>query len=382
MLPFVSCSLINMLPIPRSTDYFEQFASVVDVAYPGIYKRLLDTLDLLNFDLSVALSLGCFIDVDFHDRMLTMTIGPIVVICLLGITYFIGIRRSRQSEDALRNIRHMHVSMVLLVTFLVYSSVSSVLFQMFDCDYLDDGMYYLQADYSIECSSSKHKILEVYAAIMIVLFPIGIPAFYSYLLFGSHAILINRDRRENDVTVEPISDLWNPFKPSRFYYEVIECIRRITLTCVVLLIDDDTAAQIAAVLMIAFIFAVLFEVLAPYETQLDTWVSRTGHAVVFSSMYFALLLKVEVSSESSTSQHVFEGILVVSHACMVLAVVFEALIVTCSLRPTTQQEPRRGSFARYYRWKRTPFPLNRGVQPVETFDLELTVRSSRSARLQ
>ena len=351
MLPFVSCSLINMLPIPRSTDYFEQFASVVDVAYPGIYKRLLDTLDLLNFDLSVALSLGCFIDVDFHDRMLTMTIGPIVVICLLGITYFIGIRRSRQSEDALRNIRHMHVSMVLLVTFLVYSSVSSVLFQMFDCDYLDDGMYYLRADYSIECSSSKHQSLQVYAAVMIVLFPIGIPAFYAYLLFRSHSTLIDRDRRGNDISVEPISDLWNPYKPSRFYYEVIECTRRITLISTALVTEDDTAAQITAVLMIAFIFAVLFEVLAPYETQLDTWLSRMGHAVVFSSMYFALLLKVEVSNDTKTSQQAFEIILIVTHACMMLTVASEAIILTCSLRPTVQQEPGQRRLARCYDWK-------------------------------
>ena len=164
----------------------------------------------------------------------------------------------------------------------------------------------------------------------------------------------------------------NPYKPSRFYYEVIECFRRITLTSVVLLIDDDKAAQIAAVLMIAFIFAVLSEVLAPYQTQLDTWISRTGHAVVFSSMYFALLLKVEVSEETNTSQQAFEVILVTTHVCMILAVVSEAVVVACSLRSTSQQDPIRGS--QYSHWIRRLFQGDGEVSPVDSFELELTVR--------
>ncbi|CAN0518856.1 unnamed protein product, partial [Scytosiphon promiscuus] len=41
--------------------------------------------------------------------------------------------------------------MALLVTFLVYSSVSSTVFRVFDCESLDDGKEYLRADYSTQC---------------------------------------------------------------------------------------------------------------------------------------------------------------------------------------------------------------------------------------
>ncbi|CAN0497746.1 unnamed protein product [Laminaria digitata] len=47
--------------------------------------------------------------------------------------------------------------MMLLLTFLVYSSVSSILFQMFACDDLEDGKNYLRADYRVECDSSQHS---------------------------------------------------------------------------------------------------------------------------------------------------------------------------------------------------------------------------------
>ncbi|CAN0424457.1 unnamed protein product, partial [Scytosiphon promiscuus] len=86
------------------------------------------------------------------------------------------------------------------------------------------------------------------------------------------------------------SSLWEPYTPKVFYYEVIECGRRILLTGVVVFIYPNTAAQIAVTLMIAFAFVVFSEGLAPYTSPWDTWISRMGHVVVFVSMYVALLL--------------------------------------------------------------------------------------------
>lgn len=124
-----------------------------------------------------------------------------------------------------------------------------------------------------------------------------------------------------------------PYKPSVFYYEVIECVRRIFLAVVVVFIEPNTSAQIAVALMMAFIFVVISEGLAPYASQWDAWLSRMGHAVVFVSMYVALLLKVDVSDERAESQRIFEAILISAHACMISVVVVETVVVTCSLKP-------------------------------------------------
>ncbi|CAM9694982.1 unnamed protein product [Ascophyllum nodosum] len=61
-------------------------------------------------------------------------------------------------------------------------------------------------------------------------------------------------------------------------------------------------------------------------------------------MYLAFLLKVSVSSESSSSQKNFEVVLVAAHGCLILAVVFQAVILAWSFRVETQREnvlPRR-----------------------------------------
>lgn len=330
-----------------------QFTSVANVIYPDVYQHFLEGVDLLNFDLTWIIAAGCFFDVDFHDRLLVSTIGPIIVIGLLGGSYAVAFRRNRGSEVALRTVRHKHASMVLLLTFLVYSSVSSVLFQMFACDPLDDGKNYLRADYRIECDSSKHKNLQIYAGFMILLYPVGIPALYTVLLFRNREVLKDIASREDALSVKSISDLWKPYKPGRYYYEVIECGRRILLTGVVVFILPNTAGQIAVTLMIALFFVFVSEALAPYESRWDIWVNRTGHAVVSTSMYLALLLKVDVSKEQARSQKIFEAILVTVHACMILAVVVESMVLTFSLGMEERDDPQpRITREKRFRWNK------------------------------
>ncbi|CAM9509603.1 unnamed protein product [Ectocarpus fasciculatus] len=311
-----------------------QFTDVANVTYPDVYQNFLNGLEVFNFDLSWILSAGCVVDVDFHDRLLMSTIGPICAALLLGCTYFAAIRVHRGATETLVNVRHKHVFMVLLLTFFVYSSVSATLFRTFACETLEDGKRYLLADYRIECDSSKHQRFEVYAGVMVLLYTAGIPALYSFLLFRDRNVLKGRDEASQELPsrATSTSDLWKPYKPSVFYYEVIECARRVLLAGVVVFIYPNSSAQIAITLIIAFTFVVISEGLAPYASRWDTWINRMGHMVIVASMYVALLLKVDVSSERSSSQRVFEAVLVVVHVVMVVVVVVETFVLALALR--------------------------------------------------
>eukprot|EP00752_Nemacystus_decipiens_P012585 g11145.t1 len=313
-----------------------QFAAVVNVTFPHLYQRFLDALDVFNFDLTWILSAGCIVDVDFHDRLLVSTISPLVALVFMAGTYAAATTFNRGTPDALKVIWNKHVSMALLLTFLVYSSVSAALFQTFACEPLEDGNIYLRADYSIQCDSPKHRAVKVYAGVMMVLYTLGIPTFYGYLLFKDRDVLKNEAERERTPRVTTTSDLWKPYKPSVFYYEVVECVRRISLTGVVVFIEPNTSAQVAGTLMMAFVFVVISEALAPYASRWDAWLSRIGHMVVFVSMYVALLLKVDVSDERAGSQNVFGAILVCGHVCMMSVVVTESIVLTCSMKKVTR----------------------------------------------
>ena len=242
------------------------------------------------------LSASCVVNIDFHDRLLFATIGPIVVILLLGVTYYIAARRNRQSEGAVQNVQHKHLSAMILLTFLVYSNASSILFQSFACERLEDGELYLCADYRIECNSLKHEKLQVYAAIMMILYTLGI---YATLLLKKRDILKTDESSPNNCSrVLPTSSLWRPYKPRVFYFEAIEYIRRALLVGVeVVLFNRNAASQIAVTPILAFTFVVISESLDPYASRWTTWLNCTGHVEVFFTIYVALLLKVNESSE-------------------------------------------------------------------------------------
>ncbi|CAN0528549.1 unnamed protein product, partial [Scytosiphon promiscuus] len=110
-----------------------------------------------------------------------------------------------------------------------------------------------------------------------------------------------------------------PYLPNRFYYEIVECARRIMLTGMVVFIYPNNTAQIAITVISTFIFFVASEVLSPYESVFDTWVTRCGHVLIFFSMFDVLLLRVDVAQESSDSQKVLAGVLVVGHLVMIVA---------------------------------------------------------------
>ena len=95
---------------------------------------------------------------------------------------------------------------------------------------------------------------------------------------------------------QPIVGLWEPYRPERFYYEVVECGRRIMLTGVTVFIFPNDAAQVAITMLLTFFFfgvfsfAVLFvfrlAVAAPPSETAAAGRSLGRPAVVASSSSF------------------------------------------------------------------------------------------------
>jgi hypothetical protein len=65
--------------------------------------------------------------------------------------------------------------------------VSTTVFQTFSCEPIDDfatvKTSYLRADYSIQCGTSEYKLYRGIAILMIFIYPVGIPVFFSWLLY-------------------------------------------------------------------------------------------------------------------------------------------------------------------------------------------------------
>lgn len=119
----------------------------------------------------------------------------------------------------------------------------------------------------------------------------------------------------------------------------MECFRRIALTGLAVFVYPDSSAQIAIVLLLSTIFMVVSEILSPFSCPIEMWLYRTGHYVVFASMFLALLLRVDISDEREGSQEIFSGVIVVAHAAMILVVIGHGLLIFVGLeRPEEPPE--------------------------------------------
>ena len=319
-----------MWPIPPPPHSIAQFSGVVNVQFPPAYEKFLAALSVVNLNLGFILSLSCVMDTNFYARLVLATIAPVAVLGALAITYRVAMVRNGHSIHTMRAARNKHLSVGLFLLFMMYSSVSYTIFQTFVCDSLDSGVTYLRADYDLVCWTTNHVMFMAYAGIMVLVYPVGIPAVFAWMLFINRDDIKSVQNTTNGSGVplesEAIKDLWAPYKPSRYYYEVIECGRRITLTGLVVFIYPGSTAQVAIEALLAFVFSSLSEIISPFVEPLDAWLYRSGTWVIFLSMYLALLLKMDATDEDSHSQDVFAGLLIAAHGGMVLVVITNTIM--------------------------------------------------------
>merc|ERR1719486_1074305 len=94
---------------------------------------------------------------------------------------------------------------ILFGLFLIYTSVSTVILRTFACSTFDYGanavfmtgyqvvddtkVEVLRVDHRIDCNAPDRFVYLTYATIMAIIYPIGVPVFYGYLLWAHRAQL-------------------------------------------------------------------------------------------------------------------------------------------------------------------------------------------------
>ena len=328
-----------------------QFTDIAGAVYPDAYEAFLERMVLVNFDIGSILSSSCLLATDFYDRLVISTVAPLVILLACVGLFFISKKRNQNSTRGGATVKHKHLSASLFVVFFVYSSVSFIIFQTFVCDPLDDGNAYLRVDYSITCYTKTHTAYLVYASLMVCVYPVGIPAFFAWWLALNRREL-QKPGRETMPQLQSYRCLWAAYNPSSYYYEVVECGRRIVLTGAAVFILPDSAEQVAIVLFLAVVFMFVSESISPFESKCDMWLYRWGNGIILASMYVALLLKVDLAVEGSRNSSAVTALLIAANIFMVFTVAVQTILMMKGLcAPEVEEEPSIHRASRI--WART-----------------------------
>jgi hypothetical protein len=341
-----------------------QYISFTGLPLPNIHHRFLSWTDVFNLNLGWLLSLGCLTQINFYQKLLITTLGPFAVAAALAGTYtIVRIRNKVQAVTTYTSQRMVvpartsrlekalakHYLVFLAMTFLIYSTVSTTVFQTFACDSVDDSAIsmtsYLRADYSIQCGTATHTLYRVYAGFMVIIYPLGIPALYAWLLWRNrHKLSDHNDEssvhmisRHTDDTLRSTRFLWKSYTPNMYYWEVIECMRRLLLTGAIVFIAPGTSAQAAVACVLAVASLTIAVYCRPHAEALDGQIYTVGAVIIFLSMFLSLAMKTNVSSETHSSQDAFAVVLVVLNIVMIIVAVVQVALVGHRALTSTRQ---------------------------------------------
>lgn len=316
---------------------------VLNLTFPKFYTQMANIFSILTFNIFQESGASCGIhNFDYIDYLFFTTLTPVAVTLLLWICNILHIfvYKSRHSElsaaekaNTVFELKSLYFSLFLGFTYLVLPGVSIAIFRTFGCTDTDpDNVvagndYYMRADYSISCSSDRYFLGQYWAVAMIFVYPVGVPLYYFYILNNAKVEIMSRDTgdtgsiaisdswsRSNGkdsigLTVagslrvlhilKPLQFLYSVYKPSFWFWEVIETFQRILFTGILSIISQGTSVQILVAMLFASGFIKLYH-------QYNPWVSESVSAtknVIQWQIYFLFLYALLVRNDILNSGH-------------------------------------------------------------------------------
>jgi len=173
-------------------------AGAVVLLFTPLVARPLASCSFISFAGISAGSPQCFTRFDYIDRLLLSTLTPIIFVALLMVTCVFHVQVTPKHK--FKEVIGHYTSCVLLLTYLVLPTVSTFIFGAFGCENVDPsgvvpGMpTYLRHDYSIACDSALYQFGVTLGIAMILVYPIGIPLMYFYLLYQNRHMISSKVR--------------------------------------------------------------------------------------------------------------------------------------------------------------------------------------------
>jgi len=233
----------------------------LEVQFPATFKSFMAYFNPANFDFIQVSNVGCVYDSDYYDKLLVFCCVPIVAIVAILSIYFIPLSlKHRQDRTELKMIRKKSWKILLYILFLIYPTCSSAVLRTFVCKEIT-GTNYLLADFTVHCYDARWNSYAVFAAAMILVYPIGIPAFFFIMVFRY------RKRLREPGTRGQLGFLYDAYHHKTYWFELVDMLHKLFVTCLVAFLPYDF--QMPTAMCVVAMYTMLILVVKPYIRQGD-----------------------------------------------------------------------------------------------------------------
>ncbi|KAL9982380.1 hypothetical protein ACROYT_G004413 [Oculina patagonica] len=202
---------------------------------------------------------------------------------------------------------------VFLLMFTVFPTTSAQVFQLLPaschkiCVDIQEKscQSYVRSDYSVECFTDTYSKFAVLAFIMLS-FVVGFPLVTLLLLWKNHP-KETQDNDNNEIAVG-LSFLYENYSSSCWFWEVLELVRKIVLTSVIVLVGGESRTSLGVAAIMSGLYTVLFASYQPISDRFEHWLQLASLLAISANMNVGILLKIPEDNITSGIQTEVEGI--------------------------------------------------------------------------
>ena len=347
--------------------------STFNINFGPVFTAFINMLKVINFDFVAFLPIQCFSTFHYVQSMFSSSGIPLLIVCFFVVMCNAQVwwqlslesdrmRRRRRVGEIMS--RYMMVGVAILS--FVMTSVTAKVFKIFDCFDVDpnheagDGLQhrFLRIDVATDCSSAEYKLGYSWALLMIIVYPISVPASFFYLLYTNRAEIYGRGMRtraltaieavENEGTeaerreaqykadklrekvekmnlsgggvIEGLSFLYEQYQPEWWFWDLVETVRKLSLTSILSILDPGTPMQCTFSVLLAIVYVKLYGACSPFIESNDNLFAEIGQYQVFVTFFAVLVLMQNSLGDHDEHQALYsmvDALLVAANTTMI-----------------------------------------------------------------
>ena len=294
------------------------------VRLPEIFNQVTQLASIVGVALFNVGSFRCFFGWTYFQKMAVVTLAPIIAVPLVGLPYYLIQTRRRQSKvTVFSNVTYA----TLLFVYIVLPGIATYVITYFSCAHFDRGkeehhnlrdLRVIAVELSIQCrgkSGTRYGQWQIFAAIMIVVWPIGAPLCIAVLLWrnrrklnptltavpensgggfqrqewrSAQLELKKLQLREADTSITGLEFLFEEYECKSYLFPIFEIVRRLFLTSVLASFYPGSMQQVVVGVLGAMLSYVIYSQKRPFIEDDDNVVAAVAEGELVL-IYFAAL---------------------------------------------------------------------------------------------
>ena len=274
-----SATAYVLLYFCQSLDSFD----MLTMRWPKEWQLFFSVMSVFNFDLQQA-QIDCFqgwggirntIMFQLSLPLFALSIYVVLLFLYMMLLWISRIRRLTPPVEALLRLQRSprlsravdrSVGAYVAILSLMYPMLVKTTFSLFACREVDDllELQYLDIMPSIECYGEEHNKLILIAVIAVVIYVLGIPAFFFYLLF----LGAKRSSLDHPVFRQRFGSLYLRYERRFWWWEVVVMGRRFAVIFMIVFASRYELLQTAGTMIIYFFSVIAQDNARPYDREL------------------------------------------------------------------------------------------------------------------